>query len=39
MGSNPAKVKTVNTLVVESLSLMAYLLFLADLFFFNSFFF
>ena len=39
MGSNSTKVETADTLVVESLSLAAYLLFLADLFFFNSSFF
>jgi len=36
MGFNSTVVETANTLVVESLSLMAYLLPLADLFFFNS---
>ena len=36
MGSNPTVVETVDILVVESLSLMAYLSPLADLFFFNS---
>ena len=39
MDSNPTVVKTVDTLVVESLSLAAYLLPLADLFLFNSSFF
>ena len=39
MGSNPTVVETVDILVVESLSLMAYLLSLADLFFFSFFFF
>jgi len=38
MGSNPTVVKTVNILIVESLFLMAYLLFLTDLFFLGSFF-
>jgi len=35
-GSIPTEVETADTLVVESLSLMACLLPLADLFFFNS---
>ena len=35
MGSIPTEVETADTLVVESLSLMAYLSPLADLFFFN----
>jgi len=35
MGSNPTVVETANTLVVESLSPTAYLLPLADPFFFN----
>ena len=39
MGSIPTVVETAYTLVVESLSLMACLLSLADLFFFNSSFF
>jgi len=39
MGSIPTEVETADTLVVESLSLMACLLPLADLFFFNFFFF
>jgi len=39
MGSIPTEVETVNTLMVESLSLTACLLPLADLFFFNSSFF
>jgi len=38
-GSIPTKMEIANTLVVESLSLTAYLLPLADLFFFNSSFF
>ena len=36
MGSNPTVVETANTLVMESLSLVVYLLLLANLFFFNS---
>ena len=39
MGSNPAKVETADTPVVESLSLTAHLLPLADPFLFNSSFF
>ena len=39
MGSNPTEVETVDILVIESLSSIAYLLPLTDLFFFNSFFF
>ena len=38
-GSNSAEVETADTLVVESLSLAVHLLFLADLFLFNSSFF
>ena len=39
MGSNPTVVETADTLAVESLSLIACLLPLANLFFFNSSFF
>jgi len=38
-GSNPAKIKTADTLVVESLSLTVHPLLLADPFFFDSSFF
>ena len=37
-GSIPTVMETANTLVVESLSLAVYLLFLTNLFLFNSFF-
>jgi len=39
MGSNPTVVETADILVVEFLFLVVYLLSLANLFFFNSFFF